>query len=233
MWVNRKNLGDPDSATVWPWASRLISGPPLCHLVYEKFVLDDLTALSSSTFYLWNNTNKVVWIPWKERTMYVPHHNPQQVCNTQERLLIICGQYLQCVLKFTKCLLQTAFHALISWNNHYHLSTLSMSLILSEYFGLSFPPHKSLEEAKIIFGSDPGKQTVRKLKELPQHYCQTSEHLHLYFTASAIVHLGCWWVIYSYSPIWLPAFSKAKFPKVSSTKHPGQRNCIENSFYGR
>lgn len=67
-----------------------------------------------------------------------------------------------------------------------------MYFILSEYFGLSFPPHKSLEEAKIIFSSGAEQQTVRKLKELPQHYCQTSEHLHLYFTASAIVHLDYW-----------------------------------------
>lgn len=103
-------------------------------------------------------------------------------------------------------------------SNHYHLLTISMYLTLSEYFGLSFPPHKSLEEAKIIFGSDAGKQTVRKLKELPQCYCRTSKHLLLYFTASAIVHLGFRRVIYSYSLIWLPAFSKETFPKVSSTK---------------
>lgn len=106
LWVNRKDLGDPSSAShwLWPWASHLILGPPLCHLVYEKFVFD-LTNLSSSTFYLWNNTNKVVWIPWKERTVYVPHHNPQRVCNTQERFLTICGQYLQCVWN-----LQSAFY---------------------------------------------------------------------------------------------------------------------------
>lgn len=137
---------------------------------------------------------------------------------------------MQYVWKFTKCILETWFHALVSWNDHYHLSTVSVYLILSEYFSLSFPPHNSPEEAKIIFVQMQGKETVRKLKELPHHYCQTSEHSPFILFCLCNVRLGRWWAIYSHFLIWLPAFLKATFPEVPFIKHQAKEIALKIDF---